>query len=348
MASKPNVKKPPAGSRATLSLVAQAADVALVTASFALRGNPKISAETRLRVKRAAKKLGSVPNPELGRLMQLIRSGRKVAQQSTIALLSFDPILDAEQNHYFSTLVSGVEQRARDLGYGIDLLAMSAGEMTEGRLTTILRSRGIHGIVVLPIRRALDCSPLVDWSRFSVVAATYTAQQLSVNRVVPHHHQIGLLAMKTLHEKGFRRVGLITEEGDNERVNYAFQAVLAMYQQAGHFKRIPAAQSGARSDIAKWYDRYRPDVILTTENRPLPSLVSRLGPSRISLCALCLLNHPAGAAYPGVYQHPEIVGRMAVDLEAGQIQRGECGILDHPTVSRVEGSWVEGPVLKLT
>jgi DNA-binding LacI/PurR family transcriptional regulator len=322
-------------------MVARAAGVALVTASYALKNNPKISLATRDRVRAAAIKLGYVPDPEIGRLMHMLRAGRSASPKSTIALLSFDSDPRAERNQYFNSLIQGVEQRARDLGYSTDLISVNPAEVGSARLAKILQSRGIQGIVIPPLRHATQCSTLLDWSQFSIIAATYTAQQIVVHRVVPHHLQIGLLSLAQLQAKGYKRLGLITEPGDHERVNYSFLAALAMHQQAGHFARIPARQFSAQCDLLEWHEKYHPDVILTTEKRQISTLLSALGPARLGQSPVFLLNHPRDFAGGGVDQHPEVVGKIALELLAGQIQRGERGYVEHPTVMMVEGSWID-------
>jgi DNA-binding LacI/PurR family transcriptional regulator len=323
-----------------LASVASLAGVAIATASYALRGDPKISPATRKRVCRAARERGYVPNPEIGRLMHLLRQGRPVGQKSSFALLSFDDQPHAERNYYFKALVESAEQRGRELGYNIDRLTLAPHEMTPGRLTRILRSRGIQGVLIPPLRASMDCSALADWSRFSVVAATYTARGLPVNRVVPHHAQIAVLALSVLEARGFRRIGLVTEAGDHDRVSYAYWAALALHQQEGRSAPVPPIQFGDPDGFRSWREGHHPDVILATEERlatVLAGLSGRKGPHSPPIA---VLNRSRSGRYEGVYPHPDIIGRIAVDLLAAQIQRGERGRARHPNITMVEGSWI--------
>ena len=324
-------------------MVAKSAGVSLATASYAVGNNPKISGKTRIKVQRVARKLGYIPNPELGRLMHLLRAGRTPAQQSTIALLSFNVQPRVKRNNYWVRLVEGVYQRGKELGYSVDPITVDPKEIESGRLTKILSSRGAQGVLIPPLHQVIDCAHLAEWTQFSVVAATYTAQNLAVNRVVPHHLQIGMLALEVLRKKGFKRVGLITEAGDHERVIYSFLAALAMHQQMGRFARIPALLYPANGAVAKWYEKNLPDVILTTESHLAVALREIIGARRIANSPIFLLNHPGQGLSPisGTYQHPEIVGRIAVDLLAAQIQRGERGFVQHPNATMVEGSWID-------
>ncbi len=327
--------------KVTLAGVAALAKVSIVTASYALRNNPKISPATRKRVHRAAKKIGYVPDPELRRLMQLLRVGRRVGQQSTIALLSIDTQKNAARNHYFTTLVEGVKARCLDIGYSLDPLIFGPGEMTPKRLTHVLRSRGVQGILIPPLRQPVDFSGVVDWKQFSVVAATYTAQNINVNRVLPNHLQVGFLALNKLESQGYKRIGLVTEPNDHARVSHAFLAALALHQQAGRSAAIPAIQLGEVGAMRDWIRTHRPEVILTTEVRLGLMIGDNLAAGKLGPLPVILLNHPRDPRFDGVYQHPEIVGKRAVDLLASQIQLGERGDSEHPNILMVEGSWLK-------
>jgi len=331
----------PAGKRTTLADVAALAGVSVVTASYALRNNPKISAPTRRRVARAAKKLSYVPDPELGRLMYLLRLGRPVTQKSSIALLSFEKHHPAEPNQYYIALVEGVKQRCKEIGYNVDPITVAPGEMPPNRLTMVLRARGIQGVLIPPISSPVDFTQLADWSWFSVVAATYTAQNISVNRVVPNHLHAGFLALTKLEAKGFKRIGLVTEQGAHERVNYAFWAALALHQQTGQSAAIPAIQFGEPEVFRQWLRSYRPDVILTVEKPLALALAVILEGESKGTDQIVLLNNPLDPRFAGVYLHPEIVGKTAVDLLSAQIQHGERGYAEHPNVVMVEGRWIE-------
>jgi DNA-binding LacI/PurR family transcriptional regulator len=204
-----------------------------------------------------------------------------------------------------------------------------------------LRSRGVQGILVPPLRQPVDCSDLVDWSQFSVVAATYTAQNMQVNRVLPNHLQVGYLALNKLESRGYKRIGLVTEPNDHARVSHAFLAALALHQQAGRSAPIPAIQLGDIALMRDWIRTHRPEVILTTEVRLGLIIAETLAGAKLGAPPIILLNHPRDPRFDGVYQHPEIVGRRAVDLLASQIQLGERGDSAHPNILMVEGSWLK-------
>ncbi len=191
-----------------------------------------------------------------------------------------------------------------------------------------------------------DCSELLKWDHFSVVAATYTAQNLGVNRVVPHHLQNVYMALNKLERRGFKRIGLITEPGDHERVNYTYWAALALHQQEGRSAPIPIIQFERPEALVNWCRTYEPDAIMTTEERLGDWIDLLIKQEHLRSTPLVILNHVSGNRYEGVYPYPEIIGTIAADLLAAQIQRGERSFADHPNVTMVEGSWIDSKIRK--
>ncbi len=339
-------RKTPRDKRATLADVAALAGVARATASYALRGDPKIPVHTRKRVQRAAKKIGFTPDPEIARLMQHLRKGRPISERSAIALLSFEDEEAPVRNRYYHVLASSAEMRCKETGYSIDAITISPNQMPARRLTTVLRSRGIQGVLILPMISSRDCSTLLDWNQFSVVAATYTAQNLEVNRVVPHHLHNVYLALNELEKRGFKRIGLIVEAGDHERVRYAYWAALALHQQEGRSAPIPIFQFDRPEALVSWCRSYKPDAILITEERLAAGIELLVKQERLPSMPLVILNHADGGRFEGIYPYPEIIGKIAVDLVAAQIQRGERSFADRPNVTMVEGSWIASKARK--
>jgi hypothetical protein len=62
--------------------------------------------------------------------------------------------------------------------------------------------------------------------------------------------------------------------------------------------------------------------------------------ARLPSTPFVVLNHVNGQRFEGIYPYPEIIGKIAADLLAAQIQRGERNFADHPNVTMVEGSWI--------
>jgi DNA-binding LacI/PurR family transcriptional regulator len=163
---------------------------------------------------------------------------------------------------------------------------------------------------------------------------------LGINRVVPHHLHNVHLALNELKKRGFKRIGLITEAGDNERVRYAYWAALALHQQEGRSAPIPMIKFERPEALLSWYRSYKPDAILVTEEHLGASIELLMKRERLPSTPLVILNHVNGQRFEGIYPYPEIIGKIAADLLAAQIQRGERSFADPPNVTMVEGTWI--------
>ncbi|HEY3755541.1 MAG TPA: LacI family DNA-binding transcriptional regulator [Opitutaceae bacterium] len=337
--------------RPSLADIARVTGFSRMTVSYALRQHPKISAPTRRRVLAAAREIGYVANPEVSRLMQLLRSRRLASYQSTLAFLSFHDSPKPISHRYTRDVIAGAKARAAELGFSADVFNLARLEIPAARLTTVLRSRGIRGILIPPLPDFLDCAPMLDWSQFSVIAATYSARNLLVNRTVPHHQLNVLRALTELRKLGCRRAGLIVTGDLLHRANYAYHASLALRQQLGEFAPIPPFSPEAvvgpnfEREFRRWMRQHRPDVLLTVES-VVARLIRLLGSRYPQGTGLCMLDHNGTSEMAGIDQHAALVGAAALDLLAGQLQRAEIGLNPHPRVTMVEGTWVSGNSLR--
>src|SRR6187402_3291661 len=125
------------------------------TVSLALRGHPSIPETTQLRVRRAAEKLGYRPNPLVSALMSHRRAPHLAFRHTTLAFVtsSFPPD-EWRKSQTLRDLLGGASERARVRGYKVEEFALFADRMTPPRFNQVLRSRGILGLIIAPLRNA--------------------------------------------------------------------------------------------------------------------------------------------------------------------------------------------------
>ncbi|MGC4111462.1 MAG: LacI family DNA-binding transcriptional regulator [Nocardioides sp.] len=140
LSTPPSALDEPCSERPTLAAVARAANVSLATASYAVRGDPKISGATRQRICAIAKRIGYTPNPELGRLMFMLRERHRPQIKATLALLALKGRSNTA-NEFGRGLMRGMRERASALGFALDALEVDPAKMGRARLTQILLAR---------------------------------------------------------------------------------------------------------------------------------------------------------------------------------------------------------------
>ena len=332
-------RTPPANSeRVTLRAIARAAKVSVMTVSYALRDNPEVSLSERKRVQRIAENLGYRPDPLLTHLMQHLRSQRTLKPASNLAALT---MLDAG---FVRRLLVGARARAERLGYSLDLIDLRQFMPKGAPLTRTLLARGVAGVLLAPTIDPFNYSELLDWSRFAAVAMTYSVYEPHVHRVVTHHFDNAVRTFALLEQRGYRRIGLAMTEDMEFRANHSYSG--AYYRTVG-LKTAKSApilllDRSGRSGIRAWFAAHRPDAIVVANAHQvrdffLPALGSRLCASVGFAC----LDYEAEAGVSGMDQLFEIIGSHAIDALVAQIHRNERGLPANPTISMVEGHWID-------
>jgi LacI family transcriptional regulator len=336
--------------KATLQDVARQAGVHRTTVSLALRDHPRIPAETRARVKAVAARLGYQINPLVAALMQSRRLGRPV-KHVTLAYVTNYPTRYGWKplHHDRPDFFPGAVARARELGYTLEDFWLAEPGMTPARFCDILTARGIHGLIIgrlPPGQSSLD----LDWSRFSCVALGMTLRAPVLHHVTENHFDTVWQAMQRCLERGYRRVGFVfSEANDSPRVGDRWLGAYLRQQLAFPAKdRLPVCPAipAGEADFARWFERHRPDALITTHARPVLAWLKKMGvrvPADLGLVHLEGL--PEGDC-AGVRYDPAQIGALAVEMLVGLLHRNESGV---PSANQHEvlltGEWCDGRTL---
>lgn len=330
--------------RATLREVAAAAGVSLTAASFALNGTGSVSTAVRRRVAAAAKRLGYRPDQRVSEIMRRVRRDHHAAYRETIAILDtwptpggwHEPIANRRYRE-------GMLRRATSLGYDLQEHWLGAPGMTARRMGTILRARGIRGIVVPPVIRP-DAAELMDWSSFASVTIG-PSLDVPMNRVCNHRFRTVRTAIDRLLELGYERLGFVMVRHPLRLVEeFWCSGFLSYYATAPASRRVPLLiyEPDELSRIATWYQRHRPDAVLVHDVDQVAVLRSAgLQPRRNG--AIAHLNWtPGQAEFAGVDQRAELLGATAIDCLMGQLLRNEIGLPDAPQEIMIDSVWCDG------
>ncbi len=340
--SPPTDQLLPRGTRPSLRSVAKAAGVSAMTVSRVLRDHPKVSAKMRAKVLKIAQELGYRPDPHVAKLMHHLRLRRKPAFQASICAVTTVPS-DAPFRGYSDQIILGAQRQAEARGYGFSTLSIAESRNPQG-LQRVLESRGVEGLMLLPMAEPTALADLLDWSRFSVVGTTSSVLTPDVHCVVPHHFKNMQTLCRQLNARGYRRIGLVLPRGHVERVNHAYNAALAWHglQQHGAFVP-PLIFSGAEpTGLKEWFAEEKPDVIVTHTERLCQRFAAALGLRPGGEVGFALTNTTSESLWGGIDELPLEIGATAVDLLTSMVQRGEKGVPLVPAATLLLGRWVEG------
>lgn len=331
--------------------VARLAGVHGSTVSLALRHHPSIPEATRARVLRAAKKIGYQPHPLVSALMSFRRSAREIPRHTTLAFVTSSLPTNAwRESRTLRDQLAGAQERAQLLGYHIEEFPLNSPGMTPARFNLMLRSRGIVGLIIAPLRNESDTLPL-QWEHFAAVAMAFTLRRPDVPRVGSDHGQSVRLAVAQCRHHGYRRIGLAVQRSVMERVEQQWLAGFLVEHANMSPRSMLApllADPWSEFTFMKWFKTERPDVVITGGDAgSVLSWLKRAGidvPRQVGVASLDL--HVRDGSIAGIDQHSEDLGAAVVDHLVGRLNRNERGALPRAVRMHVMGEWREGATIR--
>jgi len=337
----------------TIRQLAALAGVSRTTVSLALRNHPSLPADTRARIQKIAAVHGYKQDPVVSTLMAQLRVSRARRAVERIAYFTTWDTRDGwrqpgNENNFFL----GASERAANLGYELEHIWAREPGLTTARLSKILHTRSIRGIILAPFANPRSHITM-EWKYFATAAISHTLVRPLVHRASHGHYNGMFLALRHLRHHGYRRVGFATRLEQSERVGSSWLAALLVYQQGvPEAQRVPPLLSpvptNAGMDAAafeKWYRAHRPDVVISNLDNPL-HLLQTMGlrvPEDVGYASLDLTMKDQ--PWSGIDQQAMEVGAVAVDLLVMQLQNNELGLPKSPKTVYLDGLWREGNTL---
>lgn len=333
----------------TVRSLARTLGLSHTTVSDALRGKGRVDPATVARVQKAAREAGYRRNPLAAAVMSELRRSRGSTFRGVLAAVDLSEPDRAPHGVFHRELVGGGRARALELGFKLEEFLVGSAGMTVARLNSILESRGIHGVLLLPSWYAPDWLEL-DWSRYAAVYTDYVIERPPLHCVCCNHYRSMVGVLTRLFERGYRRPGLYLERGRDERTQRRFSAAFRSFQEneAG-VESVPlliTGQERRKEDFVDWFCRHKPDVVIGhfTEAIEWMEFVGAAVPDTAGFVSLNLLYKTRPCA--GLDQQPRELGARAVELLIAQLQRNECGVPEWPTTTTIPARWVEGPTVR--
>lgn len=334
--------------RVTIRDIARRAGCSPMTVSLALRNHRDVSTATRRRIQRLAAQMGYALDPRLSELMGYLRRDKQKTGSVAIGYIDFMPGSKLD-NRKVLRFRAGVSQRAKQLGYKLDAFNVPDQKLSPERLTKILDTRSITGLLLGPV---YDPVPSFDlaWNRFATAAFEYSVRNLPIHRVCNHYSRSMALALRKAAELGYRRIGFVLRPGIDDRSDHAWLSSYHYYQsQLPPKERIPIlfCQRGpVGPPLGKWLERWMPDVVLSM-SAPVRWEIEGTGraiPRDIGFIHLDWAPNVQGEA--GIDQKVEQIGQAALDLVASKVAINDIGLPPHPMTILVEGEWVDGNTVR--
>ncbi|KAF0096200.1 MAG: LacI family transcriptional regulator [Puniceicoccaceae bacterium 5H] len=319
------------------------------TVSDALRNNPRVKEETRKRVLEAAEEAGYQYNPLAGALMSEMRRSGVGTFRGVVAVIDLE---DAKQRpstaqSYHRQLMRGATAAANNLGFKTELFVLGREHLSVERLNTILKSRGIRGVFLLPAGISPDIANL-DWSYFAGIYTDYIIEKPGLNSVCSDHFRSMVIAMHRLKELGYERPGLVMEEAHDRRLLYRWEAAFRTFHEHNDcFTCVPPLMVNALdpTPFKRWFQSEKPDVVLSHRS-DVVQWMEELGASVPGTHGYCSLNvMTSNMEAGGLDLRPYLIGVRAMEQLIAQLHRNEYGVPETPSTTTIPAAWKPGPTL---
>jgi DNA-binding LacI/PurR family transcriptional regulator len=320
------------------------------TVSEALRDSPRVNPKTRDRVKKAAEAAGYRLNPLAGALMSEMRRSRSGTFRGVLAILDLDGPTGRPPGaaRYHAELAKGAETRAVELGFKAETIVTGQRNISDARLDTILRARGIRGVFLLPVGNNPDISGL-NWSNYAGVYSDYIIERPALHSVCSDHYRSMMLALQQLQTLGYRRPGFALARSVDTRLLHRWEAAFRTFNEYDeNFAHLPplVEDTLTRDSFLAWFKDHQPDVVLCHRAEVL-AWMGDCGAKVPTTHGFCCLNVTTNSEVcAGLDLQPRLLGARGIELLIAQLHRNEYGVPEHPSTTTIAATWVDGPTLR--
>ena len=243
--------------------------------------------------------------------------------------------------------------RASELGYRLEPLWLKEPGMTLKRFRNVLDARGIDGVLCFGSPELSQEFP-AELDKFAIVTQGLSIRT-PLHRIINHAYHDTVEALVNLHQRGYRRPGLVLGWYEDLRSAHAHSAAYLGWCERilgrGHDLPILRMNEVEPELFVKWYKRQRPDAILvvhvSSALEEISEAVRGIGhrvPDDLGVGLICPVIE--GSGFSGMQEDQLTMGRRAVELLVARIANRDFGISSSPRIEMIEGRWIEGKSLK--
>lgn len=334
--------------KATLRTLAERCGISAATVSRALSDHPNVRVGVRRRVQEEARRAGYVRNHLVGALMAHVRAARTERFLGNLAIVHVPSPEQPRPRPMQQTMIDAARDRARELGFRIDLFSLERAPHAAAALGRMLRARGVQGVIFLYSKQT-DSARGFPWEHFASTEIDYGSATLLQHTVAIDHHVTLTNALTRLRGLGYRNAGLFIERFKDERLIHKWTAAFRSFQEnQGGIGDTPVLMREAmtRDAFLAWHDRHRPDLVMGHIDEAIVWLrsVSLSVPKQRGFFNLNW--NERGRPCAGLNLRPELQGTTAIDSVVGQIHRNERGLPSDPHTVMVSGRWIDGASIR--
>ncbi|MBL9156458.1 MAG: LacI family DNA-binding transcriptional regulator [Verrucomicrobiales bacterium] len=339
----PNARK----STCTMRTVAAHLGISHATVSRALRDDPRISREMRLKVTKAASELGYRRDPKLAQLMSHVRATKARAHQGTLAWVTDHdldiPAENAAHHLYWEFAV----KRAEQLGYKLERFTKT-GPAEAPKLERRLRALGIEGVIIQQYKARLDVREWkFQWQHFAALHNGSSQVDPTLDSVDADDVGNCVQVFAKLADMGHRRIGICTTVAIEIATNYCLSTGWQRFRllHPGHEDipscLLPDLGPDASRVVKRWLKRHRIDAV-ASQVRGMKDLLESTGrrvPEDLSLAYQGVNPHGPNS---GIWQREDLMAGALIETVVAAIEQDRLGLPAIPRLTLISGRWHPG------
>lgn len=182
----------------TIHDIARELDVSASTVSRALKNNPLISEKTREKIKQVAIEMGYRPN--------VVASNLRTRRTNTLGVIV--PLIN---RHFFSSVISGVEEVAYKAGFAVTISQSNDDFQKESQIAQALFASRVDGVILSASMETITSQHLNLFTDRNIPLVFFdrVLDDVAANKIVVDDFRGGLLATRHLIEQGCRHIAHI-------------------------------------------------------------------------------------------------------------------------------------------
>jgi LacI family transcriptional regulator len=185
-------------SETTIHDIAKKLNIAASTVSRALNNNPIISEPTRKLIEKTAKEMGYRPN--------IMAANLRTKRTNTIGV-----VLPLINRHFFSSVISGVEEVAYNRGFAVTISQSNDNFEKEEKIAQTLFSNRVDGLIVSigMQTKTFDHLKIFSERKVPLVFFDRVVDEIETDKIVVDDYRGGFKATEHLVEQGGTRIAHI-------------------------------------------------------------------------------------------------------------------------------------------
>lgn len=334
-----NQNDAPVTQGATLRVLAARLGLGKSTVQRALNDSPRVSAETRKRVREAAEALGYRNDPFFAALASRRRAGRQNHVRVDYVMVRGL----GEHQERGSPSHDPLEEAGARMGYHVVCSTATKGERPESFLRR-LWMQGSSGFLVGWPGEAM-ARAMLDFGRVPILAL-HREEALPLHTVRFDVAEAVRLCWERLWAAGWRKIGCAvmrhaeTIKDDHDRLGAAMELIMT---RAGARDRVPPLTCGFwdKGAYLAWLREHQPEAVIGF-SAWIGLLHREHGFGHIPFVTLHTANAPKTRDIPGTFAPRDTWARQALLRLDAMIRHGEIGVPEVPVHTVLPFSWASG------